>query len=39
MKILELLKKGLGFVLMSMGVSRPTTKAPARTGAKPGAST
>jgi hypothetical protein len=26
MKLLELLRKGFGFVLMSMGVSRPGTK-------------
>lgn len=26
MSILELLKKGFGFVLLSMGVSRPTPK-------------
>jgi hypothetical protein len=27
MRILELLKKGFGFVLLSMGVSRPAPKA------------
>lgn len=27
MKLLELLRKGLGYVFMSMGVSRPGTKA------------
>ncbi len=27
MKFLELLRKGLGYVFMSMGVSRPGTKA------------
>jgi hypothetical protein len=27
MKLLQLLRKGLGYVLMSMGVSRPGTKA------------
>lgn len=26
MKLMELLRKGLGYVLMSMGVSRPGTK-------------
>lgn len=29
MKLLELLRKGFGFVLLSMGVSRPAPKAPA----------
>jgi hypothetical protein len=37
MKLLELLRKGLGFVLMSMGVSRPGTKKPAaRPVSRPG---
>jgi hypothetical protein len=27
MKLLEMLRKGFGFVLMSMGVSRPGTQA------------
>ena len=38
MKFLQLLRKGLGYVLMSMGVSRPGTKArPAPdSGRKPG---
>ena len=35
MKLVELLRKGFGFVLMSMGVSRPGTKAAAKTAQKP----
>jgi len=30
MKLLELLRKGFGFMLMSMGVSRPVEKKPAK---------
>ena len=30
MSMLELLKKGFGYVLMSMGVSSPVKKAPAK---------
>ncbi len=29
MSVLDVLRKGFGFVLMSMGVSRPTEKKPA----------
>ena len=29
MKLVEMLRKGLGFLLMSMGVSRPGEKKPA----------
>lgn len=36
MKLLDLLRKGLGFLLMSMGVSRPGTKKPAGPVSRPG---
>jgi hypothetical protein len=37
MKLLELLRKGFGFLLMSMGVSSPgAKKAPERPSSKPG---
>lgn len=37
MKLLDLLRKGLGFLLMSMGVSSPDKKALAgKPGTKPG---
>ncbi len=36
MRLLELLKKGFGYVLLSMGVSRPAPKAtPPQAEAKP----
>jgi hypothetical protein len=35
MRILELLKKGFGFVLLSFGVSRPKPKAKPETRAAP----
>jgi hypothetical protein len=36
MKLLEMLRKGFGFVLMSMGVSSPGAKKPAsQPGSKP----
>lgn len=35
MKLMEILRKGFGFLLMSMGVSRPGEKKPARTVPKP----
>ena len=35
MKLLELLRKGFGFVLMSMGVSRPGTKTMTKRDVKP----
>jgi hypothetical protein len=34
MKLMELLRKGFGFLLMSMGVSRPGTKPAPRTAPK-----
>ena len=38
MKLLELLRKGFGYVLLSMGVSSPTkmTKPAPKAGSKPG---
>jgi hypothetical protein len=36
MSVLDSLKKGLGFVLMSMGVSAPAKKPPPRPATKPG---
>jgi hypothetical protein len=37
MKLLEMLRKALGFLLMSMGVSSPEAKkAPPRPASKPG---
>jgi hypothetical protein len=37
MSVLDFLRKGFGFVLMSMGVSSPAPKKPApKTTAKPG---
>ncbi len=36
MRILELLKKGFGFVLLSMGVSRPAPRAKPLTKPAPG---
>jgi hypothetical protein len=36
MKLMELLRKGFGYVLMSMGVSRPGTKSAAKVAPKPG---
>jgi hypothetical protein len=36
MSVVDLLRKGFGYVLMSMGVSRPTPKRPApKPAAKP----
>ena len=40
MSVLDLLRKGLGYVLMSMGVSSPTPKkAPVKPASKPDAGT
>jgi hypothetical protein len=39
MKIFELLKKGFGYVLLSMGVSRPTPKPEVRPAPHPGPQT
>jgi hypothetical protein len=36
MKLIELLRKGFGYVLMSMGVSRPGTKPAAKPASKSG---
>jgi hypothetical protein len=36
MKLLDLLRKGLGFLLMSMGVSSPRKKAAGKPASKPG---
>jgi hypothetical protein len=38
MSVFDLLKKGFGFVLLSMGVSRPAPKPKAETKAAPKAS-
>lgn len=35
MKLIELLRKGFGYVLMSMGVSRPGTKSVPKAAPKP----
>ena len=36
MSVLDLLRKGFGFLLLSMGVSRPTPKPKPTSGTKPG---